>query len=77
MFLVAVFVCLFVFFVLFRKCQNRLLGVLMCLVSWRTMFHHATARYIYGVVGDPGEWPGGPAPLFLDKTEARRVEKFF
>ena len=31
-------------------------------------------------VGDPGEGPGGPAPyppLFLDETEARRVEKNF
>ena len=34
------------------------------------------------VVADPGEGPGGPAPspshpLFLDQTEAQRVEKFF
>ena len=26
-------------------------------------------------VVDPGEGPGGPPPLFLDQTEARRVEK--
>ena len=43
----------------------------MCLVSWRIVFHHAKACCIYGAVGDPG----GPAPLFLDQTEARRVEK--
>ena len=78
MFLVAVFVCLFVFFVLFRKCQNCLLGLLMCLVSWRIMFHHAKACYIYRAVGDPGKRPGGPAPpLFLDQIVARRVEKLF
>ena len=62
MFLVAVFVCLFVFFVLFRKCQNCLLGLLMCLVSWRIMFHHAKACYIYRAVGDPGERPPLPPP---------------
>ena len=28
-------------------------------------------------VVDPGEGPGGPPPLFLDQTEARRVEKKF
>ena len=79
MFLVAVFVCLFVFFVLFRKCQNCLLGLLICLVSWRIMFHDAKACYIYRAVGDPGERPGGPAPplLFLDQIVARRVEKLF
>ena len=49
----------------------------MCLVSWRFVFHHAKACYIYGAVGDPGEGPGGPAPLFLDQTEARRYEKNF
>ena len=26
-------------------------------------------------VADPGEGPGDPPPLFLDQTEARRVEK--
>ena len=26
-------------------------------------------------VADPGEGPGGPSPLFLDQTEARRVKK--
>ena len=26
-------------------------------------------------VADPGEGPGGPPPLFLDQTEARRVGK--
>ena len=26
-------------------------------------------------VADPGEGPGGPPPLFLGQTEARRVEK--
>ena len=29
------------------------------------------------MVGDPGEGPGGAAPLFFDQTEARRVEKVF
>ena len=29
----------------------------------------------YSSVADPGEGPGGP--LFLDQTEARRVEKHF
>ena len=28
-------------------------------------------------VTDPGEWPGGPAPLILDQNEARRAEKNF
>ena len=29
-------------------------------------------------VADPGEGPGGPVPpLFLDQTEAKRVEKIF
>ena len=31
-------------------------------------------------MADPGEGPGGPdppPPLFLDQTEARRVEKYF
>ena len=29
------------------------------------------------IVGDPGEGPGGAAPVFFDQTEARRVEKVF
>ena len=76
MLLVAVF-CFFLFFFFFWKCQNLLLSLLMCLVSWRIVFHHAKACYIYGAVGNPREGPGGPAPLFLDQTEARRVEKNF
>ena len=28
-------------------------------------------------VTDPGEGPGGPPPLFLDQTKARRAEKIF
>ena len=28
-------------------------------------------------VADPGVGPGGPPPLFLDQTEARRAEKKF
>ena len=28
-------------------------------------------------VEDPGEGPGGPSPLFLDQTEARRAKKEF
>ena len=31
--------------------------------------------YIYTSKADPGEGPGGPPPLFLDKTETRRAEK--
>ena len=28
-------------------------------------------------MADPGEGPGGPAPFFLDQTEARRAENIF
>ena len=28
-------------------------------------------------VADPGEGPGGPAPLLLDQTDAQRAEKHF
>ena len=30
-----------------------------------------------GTVADQAEGPGGPAPFFSDKTQARRAEKFF
>ena len=55
MFLVAIFWGFFC-----RKCQNRLLSLLMCLVSWLIMLHHAKACYIYGAVGNPGERSGAP-----------------
>ena len=33
--------------------------------------------WVFWAVADPGEGPGGPAPLFLAQTEARRAENIF
>ena len=32
---------------------------------------------LFRAMADPGEGPGGPAPFFLDQTEARRAENIF
>ena len=55
MFLVAIF------WGFLSKVSKSLVESFMCLVSWRIMFHHAKACYIYGAVGDPGEGSGAPS----------------
>ena len=50
-----------------------------CLWLFKLMTSLAVLKYVdsHGVaMADPGEGPGGPGPLTLDQTEAKRTENF-